>query len=186
MASNTRKKLLEAEFFLKHLEENLSTTQEFNYYLSAFVSSARSVLWIMKKEFSSIESWKTWYDSIEPTEEELSFLGEIKNLRNRAEKIEPLKRDIKVRIFIENENLNPELQAFLERNFGRSNFEPVDNETDLFKPEVRENGATMRSMIDQLFHQVEEFPDDSIVKVAQRYVEWLDIIVSECERRFYD
>lgn len=57
---NTRHKLNEADFFLCELERNYLNYPDFEYFLSAFISSARAVLWIMESEYNSIKAWRTW------------------------------------------------------------------------------------------------------------------------------
>jgi hypothetical protein len=67
--TNTRDKLNEATFCLKLMKATLNgsiaTTEqgrdEFRYSLNLFLSSARSVTWIMKNEFDKVPGFHTWY-----------------------------------------------------------------------------------------------------------------------------
>jgi len=66
----TRQKLEEAAFFLAKVKEHYfdvldeeEQARPFLYYLSAFVSAARSVTWVMRSEYSALEGWATWYQS---------------------------------------------------------------------------------------------------------------------------
>ena len=75
--SRTRAKLNEARFFLGELErtyyeyvERLELLSKNNpeppvcqYYLSAFISSARSVMWVMRSEYQNLGGWEEWYQS---------------------------------------------------------------------------------------------------------------------------
>jgi len=45
--SDSREKLLEAEFFLERMKETQSDRAAFKYNLSAFLAAARSVTWFM-------------------------------------------------------------------------------------------------------------------------------------------
>ena len=49
MKSETRLKLEESSFFLKKMEENIKLDPDFDYYFNAFISSGRSVTFIMQK-----------------------------------------------------------------------------------------------------------------------------------------
>lgn len=84
-------KLNEAEFFLNNLKKHKNIFPEFDYYLNAFVSSARSILWIMKFEYGSNNKWRDWYNNKTTSESEDILLRGIKNMRNRSIKQAPLK-----------------------------------------------------------------------------------------------
>ena len=58
MTSNTKLKLKEALFFLQKMETHVDIEPDFDFYLNAFVSSSRSVKWIMNKEYSKVEGWE--------------------------------------------------------------------------------------------------------------------------------
>ncbi|MBC7108976.1 MAG: hypothetical protein H5T41_09395 [Methanomassiliicoccales archaeon] len=59
--SNTRFKLNEAKYFLEQMKEHADSTEEFAYNLSAFLSAARSVTWIMQNEFKNVPGFEEWY-----------------------------------------------------------------------------------------------------------------------------
>lgn len=59
---NERYKIGEAKFFLERMEESIGDHITFRYYLSAFMSAARSVLQYAQKEFvkkSRLKSYET-------------------------------------------------------------------------------------------------------------------------------
>lgn len=84
--SETRKKREEARFFFHALERCVHTTPDFDYYLSAFISAARSVLCVMRSEYESNSNWRVWYDSNNPSPAELAILKGTNALRVRAVK----------------------------------------------------------------------------------------------------
>jgi hypothetical protein len=49
--TKTRFKLEEARFFHAHLEKHWRHLSHVDFYLSAFVSAARSVTWVMRYEY---------------------------------------------------------------------------------------------------------------------------------------
>lgn len=78
----TTVKLDEAEFFLKQIEENLEHPT-FDDYLGAFISSARSVLWVMRSEYRISADWEPWYKSLEPSTSDETLLQIINTARIR-------------------------------------------------------------------------------------------------------
>ncbi|RHR21780.1 hypothetical protein DWX43_23515 [Clostridium sp. AF19-22AC] len=87
---NTESRLGEARFFFNKMKESENVFPEFNYYLNAFISSSRSVLWIMNAEYNKIEGWHKWYADKEPDELTKIMLKGIVDARNRSLKKEPL------------------------------------------------------------------------------------------------
>ena len=61
--SNTRRKFREARFFLANMQRAARSThldrEDFDFYLSAFLSAARSVTWVLQKEQKA--SYDAWY-----------------------------------------------------------------------------------------------------------------------------
>lgn len=115
--SHTSDKLAEAGFFLAKLDETHGT-KEFDYYLNAFIASARSVLWVMRAEYSKKEGWEAWYQAKEPTDEEARLLRLTRELRNTSEKVKPLRAYSEVEITIPKEHASDELVAGLKQVIG--------------------------------------------------------------------
>jgi hypothetical protein len=88
-ATRTRHKLDEARFFLRLCEDNRHL-REFNYYLSACVSAARAVTWIMRAEYVRVEGWEPWYKARTPSEAEERLLRQMGDIRTRSQKSAPL------------------------------------------------------------------------------------------------
>lgn len=89
----TEQKLREATFFLVHLEREATTTDPGSreaaaFYLSAFISAARSVTFVLQSEFpSAYPDWSLkWRSSL--TKEERQLLERFTTARNRAQKRE--------------------------------------------------------------------------------------------------
>jgi hypothetical protein len=108
--TNTQHKLNEASFFLGKLEQDYLKHPDFDYYLSAFISSARSVLWIMRSEYHTIEGWEDWYISKKPDQDEELFLKRVNEIRVRSEKITALKTGSGMSVLIPKESLSQELK----------------------------------------------------------------------------
>lgn len=98
----TQHKLAEARFFLEKLDEHYYSDLEqmlagepvqsvFSYYLSAFLSSARSVTWIMRSEYGKLPGWEKWFTGQQLAEPDLALLRIFNELRVRSEKVAPVK-----------------------------------------------------------------------------------------------
>jgi hypothetical protein len=59
--TDTRHKLEEAEYFLEGMKRNIENDKLFSFNLSAFVTSARSVSFIMQKQYSGHKKFSEWY-----------------------------------------------------------------------------------------------------------------------------
>jgi hypothetical protein len=59
--NSTNRKLREAEFFLNQVELTLDQPEILMYYISAFVSAARSVTFVMQYEIGKNHEFKAWY-----------------------------------------------------------------------------------------------------------------------------
>ena len=99
----TRQKLDEAIFFLGKVREHYDGVldpevdgRHLIYYVSAFVSAARSVTWVMKSEFGKQSGWKEWYGSKEAAVEDRPLLRRFTDIRNRSEHSDPLQVGIRL------------------------------------------------------------------------------------------
>jgi hypothetical protein len=57
----TRDKLREAEFFFEKMKESVEESDNFRYYLSAFISAGRATTSVLQKEYSHIKIFEEWY-----------------------------------------------------------------------------------------------------------------------------
>lgn len=183
----TSDKLSEAGFFLKKIEANYFNHLAFNYYLSAFISSARSVLWIMRSEYASCAGWEGWYKSLEPTTYDEALLQKINNARIRTEKQAPIKTNYHVSLTIPKEHLTEKLRKDLENFIGKnikgtvSLYNGKESLTDLPK---KNDELRFIGKIDSTYRVLEELGDEDVLKVCREYFETIKNIVVECENRF--
>jgi len=188
--SRTQDKLEEAHFFLQKLKEHYAQQPDVDYYLSAFISSSRSVIWVMQSEYSNIKGWRDWYDSREPTLEESIFLKSVNEVRIRSEKKEPLRMSTEMTVEINERDITPEFEQALETL--------VDQEVELTvaaaKDPVKHRQARTRitknrsisflAKISDLIKTVKEFPDQDVLPICQKYYIILKSLVDECEQHF--
>lgn len=79
-------KLAEATFFLECLEAYMLNQVAAIYFLDAFLSAARAVTWVLKKQCSHLPDFESWYVSWEAKMAADPRFGEFKERRNEAEK----------------------------------------------------------------------------------------------------
>lgn len=188
--TRTKRKLDEAKFFLDLLVSNENKDPDFDYFLSAFISSSRSVLWIMRAEYSELNGWEQWYISLDPTQEEKQFLKKINEIRVRSEKFDPLLTKILMNLGIPNEEMTKEIEKSLEQFHGKSvtfTIETIEESTDSQTYGVLDNGTVrFRGKVDSVVRGIEEFPDTDILEVCKDYFHRIEKIVNECIVKFTD
>jgi hypothetical protein len=188
-SSKTRAKLEEARFFLNKLKEKENWDGNvINYYLSAFISSSRSVLWIMRSEYKNVSGWEDWYDSLKPTEAQKAFIKNVTEIRNRSEKEEPLQVRGRVVFKVSKDNLTEDFKAFLKSNVNKpflitlADINKVKDSKTVV--DLTNKRASSLMKLDKVFFTVKEFPDKNIITVCNRYFNLLNSMVRKCESLF--
>src|SRR4030067_3783407 len=83
-----RYKICEAKFFLERMEESVHDRVAFRYYLSAFLSSARSVLQYAREE-SKNTGGLDWYDTTVARSDVLGFFKDKRDVNIHGEPVNP-------------------------------------------------------------------------------------------------
>jgi hypothetical protein len=78
----------EAKFYLARMEESLGDRQHFRYYLSAFLSSARSVLQYALKELGE-KGRQDWYDRTVAGKDVLQYFKDKRDVNIHEEPVNP-------------------------------------------------------------------------------------------------
>ena len=90
--SEARRKLETARFHLDQMVESTADFETLTNYLDAFLSSARSVTWVLKKEFSSKTGFDAWYNarlkSVDP-ENDFALFKKLRNTSIKERNIYP-------------------------------------------------------------------------------------------------
>jgi hypothetical protein len=196
--SRTRAKINEARFFLGELERTYYEYENLiellnnpeppvcQYYLSAFISSARSVMWVMRSEYQSLDGWEIWYQSKKPDSNGETLLKKINAIRIRSEKQEPLRLGGYI-IFDDAGNefqRDTKDEALPERHRKRYDlkFARILKEGE----EVDEEKRTIEfeAEVTSFFWSIEDFPNEDILKICKSYFSLLENMVTECENQF--
>jgi hypothetical protein len=180
----TRWKLSEALFFLEQLHANIGKEKKGEYYLSAFISSARAVTWSMVHEYCRVDGFAAWWSARGNRPEDKELRDGTNALRIRAEKRGGARTEL--RYHIPTDIFTPEHLAEIQAALGPGahqltvQLRPGELHLDLGHRQLvipTPNGVGVDRRVD-------EFPDDHILPVCHRYLEWLAAIVDECEQRF--
>jgi len=181
----TRQKLDEAAYFLHRVQEHYFDALEDDgrpliYYVSAFVSAARSVTWIMKSEYGHLNGWKLWSEARRPPTEDLTLLRKFTDVRNRSQKAEPLRVGIRLYTSAKGERIadgppelsqgDPKLQRY---QITIRRVEPPSGQP-----------PSIEAVLDSIECSLPEFGEEDLLRVCNRYLELLSTLVQECEARF--
>ena len=184
MTTRTEYKLEEARFFLAHLEKHWNHVPHVDFYLSAFVSAARSVTWIMKAEFSDVSGWKEWYEGKKPSREIRDLLKTMNDVRVRAVKTTPLKTRTTANVTIPPEDVTPRVLALLEGGTRQLiHLEPIDETNTVFH--IKHGDEILaKAHLNSASHELPEFGGRDAKDVCREYLTELEGVVSECLSTF--
>lgn len=91
--SDTKIKLEESRYFLARTRENINNPEYFSFNLSAFLSSSRSVTWVMQKEFLGSNGFDKWYENKQrQMDHEFKFFKDERNVTVKERTIMPNKK----------------------------------------------------------------------------------------------
>ena len=184
MVTRTQYKLEEARFFLAHLEKDWRHVPQVDFYLSAFVSAARSVTWVMKAEFGDLPGWTQWYESKKPSSAIRDLLKKMNEVRVRATKTEPLKTRTLANVTIPPEEVTPKVLAFLEAGaVGQVRLEPIDPTNTVFSVKV-DGEVLAKAHLKTSEHVLPEFQGRDSKDICREYLSELERLVSECQAKF--
>src|SRR6266581_1230506 len=153
-ATRTRFKLEEAKLFLAHLEEHWRHLPQVEFYLSAFVSAARSVTWVMN------------------------------DVRVRSTKSEPVRTRTTARVTIPPEQVTPEVERLLRPGTdAKVHLEPTDSSnTEAYV--VVDGRVLAKAKLEHAEHEIPEFEGRDAKDVCAEYLHELEALVTECEAKF--
>lgn len=182
--SNTRLKLEEASFFQRHLDKHWRHIPQVDFYLSTFVSAARSVTWVMRYEYGKRPGWSEWFEEKKPEPHTRELLRKMNDVRVRSNKTEPIRTRTTAKVTISPDQITPELE-YLLRDGGKEQFrlQPTDASNTQAYIMIGDR-VLARATIDQAEHEIPEFEGRDAKDVCQDYLAELEALVSECERMF--
>jgi hypothetical protein len=145
------------------------------YYVSAFVSAARSVAWILRSEYHSVDGWSEWYRSQTLTEEQARTLAAFTAIRNRSQKAEPL--ILGVRLQSEKPSGEPEATEYL----------PLPKRRQIRMVPIEANGTEGTPIVlplERLEMELPELGEADVYVSAKAYLQLLEDLLDRCEAEF--
>lgn len=184
----TQLKLDEAKFFLDQLKRNYGKERKFDFLLSAFVSAARSVTWVMGTEYADVGGWRTWFDSLAPSKEEAALLKGTNAVRIRTQKLGPLQTTSSVKVdglTIPGEYLPRVTRAIAKSPTGEIPAH-IGGSAGKFFVEMDIDGERIRfpAANVSIERNLEEFPGENILVVCNAYYFALESLVRQCRGKF--
>lgn len=177
VGAHTKHKLEEAKFFLDSLKDNFGKAKKFDFFLSAYLTSARAVSWIMKAEFGGSVGYQDWRKEVE-TDEEKKLFKKITDIRNNIEKVAPITTSPEYKITLSESDM-VRLKGYVAVS--------LNGPTDACDVEFRSPSGervVCRAIEVSVKRRLEEFPADHVLEVCERYYAALSRIVALCEARF--
>jgi hypothetical protein len=186
--TDTQYKLLEAHFFLGHLKRSVGKFDTFNYYLSAFISAARSVSDVMKREYTrKAPGFEEWMKKVEcdRTKEEQELFDLTIDMRDTNVHEGRLKARATYKV---------KLSKTDRERFAKSPL--VGNLMVVFKgpmracrmgivnPKTGECDTVSVVKVMQTRRYVDDRPNEDVLATCQRAFELLVPFVYECTKRF--
>ena len=178
-------KLKEAKFFLEKMRESHSGSEEFDYYLNAFIGSCRSIQWVLSSQFNKNDSLKEWLDNQQSSEEEKALLKLTNDLRIRSTKKESV-TSAKMAFLA----INPaDLSHLPKEEFNRLKeaFETGDFSEIEIQFHHKDEGYSLENQPDgrvfvpigqsKAIREISEFPNQDILEVADKYYVVMESLV---------
>jgi hypothetical protein len=84
--------LEEANYFYLKMEETMKKPKEFRHNLNAFISRARTLTWVLKKQYSGNPLFDSWYAKEEKllrADDLMSFFRDARNISLKEQPIRP-------------------------------------------------------------------------------------------------
>jgi hypothetical protein len=183
---STRQRLDEARFFLGELESHYDDIITFRHFLNAFISSARSVSWIMKAEYNDINGWEDWYQSKKPTRKDQALMKQATEARNRSQKQSPLKPVYQLTVIVDADILTKDLEELKKEMIGKKFLLDVKGVSEDMSQKVVVIGDENQFVgdVERYFVKLDDFLDEDVLKVCKSYFLFLERMVDECEQLF--
>lgn len=183
---STRQRLEEARFFLGELESHYHDITIFRHFLNAFITSARSVLWIMRAEYNGVNGWEEWYQSKQPSPQEQALMKKTREARNRSQKQSPLKPVYQLTVIVEAGKVPQDLEELKKEMIGKKFLLDVKGVAEDMSQEVVVIGDDNEFVgdVERYFVKLDDFHDEDVLKVCESYFLFLERVVDESEQLF--
>lgn len=187
-SGSTKRKLEEAEFFLAQLAPNYMKERKFDFFLSAFISSARAVTWVMKAEYGRVSGWKEWHDTQKPNTDEPRLFDGTNDLRIRLTKREALRTTERIHLkgITPSKSEYGRISAALYSAVGKAVPIRLSGRKGQYSLEIDIDGEKLICPATEVYfdRRLKEFPDANILELCNQYYTALALLVKGCGERF--
>jgi hypothetical protein len=158
------------------MKKEVANREPFKYNLSAFLSAARSVTFVMQTEFNDVSEFLEWYKEKQSQMSEdrlMRFMKEKRNIALKQETIDPRGHiDVTVK---SNITITEHVVAVLTHK--NSTVERIEHKQPPPPPSTSETEVKYQWFF-------EDISDKDIITLSQEYVDKLESLVQECEDKF--
>lgn len=185
--SKSREKLKEAKYLYTQMKSNFKErkNEQFKYCTNAFLGSARSVTWVLQKEFKKCEGFDKWYKlqrELKFNDEKLKKFVKMRNISVKEESINPRHRfgvifEKGIKLGSNDEFIiKTDASSYISHHYksGKSTKESIK----------KDNIKNMEKV--NIFYSCEfkEIPEVNLFDICKSYLSVLNDLVSECEKKF--
>lgn len=168
-----RKKLDEAKYFYKHMNNVIGKSLEFAYNLDAFLTAARSVMQFLYDEVKTKSSQKEWYENLYSEKKILGYFRDKRNYTVHERQLVPNQK-IKVSIteFI---TVVPEIKIDFYRVDSEGNRieENLNRGEDQNNKQIDKQENVQKSKLVNIDEQIAQMPKpSSSVTYEYRFDDW--------------
>ncbi len=191
--SQTEARLKEAMFFFKQMLKNPSNP-EFDYFLNAFLTSSRSITWVMRNEFGKVPGWEEWFQAQRVSQEEQELLSLMTSRRNKSQKISPIASKPYFSATIPAENVDDALIERLQSLVGKPGTLSISIDDDgkpmMLKAEMTVDGIEdIPIILEGVVSEFDRTIDNEIASAPVReqcgkYLLIVKNLVDECTKKF--
>lgn len=187
--NDTVDRLLEAKFLLERMKETQSNRFAFKCYLTAFLSLARSVTWIMQKEFAKAPGFAGWYDEVRSKMIKDSDMNLLKKKRNFTIKKSPVQLQAHVDVSISAPTANITVTAhpptvIITKADGTIEQRVEPEPTPSPSSPVTDETTTEGKVITEWRWFFADLPNKDVITWCEEQVSKLNTLVAECKSKF--
>jgi predicted P-loop ATPase/GTPase len=182
---STRHKLEEARFFFDEMKRNLEDDKIFSFYLSAFITAARSIIDnFMQKEFKNITGFTEWYQSKQEIiqSDDFKFFNQMRVATVHTNRIKPNK-EVYMGITESPISVTDSVDVKVVRAgyLVEEHSSQDTKKTDTLSEPLEKNVSASSKAVKRHF---KEYPEKKLDELCQRYLQDLTKLVDECEQQF--
>ncbi|MGD1837727.1 MAG: hypothetical protein ACPKPY_06680 [Nitrososphaeraceae archaeon] len=186
--SETESKLNEARYFLNQMTNTLNNSEILGYNTSAFISAARSVTWVLQKEYKDENTFGEWYNAKQEEMKNDSIYKFFNDLRRITIHLESIKINTKTSVTI-NEPQIPISDSVSVRVIRK------DGRIEEHVPQITNKKNSKSSKVKKIIERInlrknnsvkikfffKEKPDDDGLDLCQNYFNKIQRLVEECQ-----